>query len=509
LNTLIAVILFPQMLISLISLKHGYTDLALFFSVCYTHATGLLLVKECDTTLLVACFIVTMPSFTYILRPSTKVYAVSVLMCIMQSIYCLDLVKQKYHSFFIEEQSWEITGPIVFISFISILFYCFQIIENSFCQALLKYHENVKKMSDEFEKTNLSQDAFISAISHETRNPLNFIHCSIDCLIEHVKDSHFLPVLQDAKRNSILLLNLINNALDAAKLTSDKMEIFSLELSPTDTIFKALKLYSLDFKTKQINLKLLIDQSLPSTINSDESRILQVFDNLLSNALKATPKQGNLTIYATWMNKNSTKEDLLSPIKNFSKKKSVYTFEEENLEAQEEFISTATPTNSDKLYSPCIFDEFDRQETQSNLKKLKYLQTTRIKSLRKDNSTREVSLNAKSYIEYQNLSYQAPPTSPSFILNSPNTETATNGYLKVQITDDGCGIKPEFMSRAFQKFNKTRQADNGVGLGLWICKQICERMGGAIELYSEMNQGTTVVFYIRVNSGLLKKSVLE
>ena len=376
-------------------------------------------------------------------------------------------------------------------------------IEKTSYQAFLKYQKKLNKVSSELDQINLSQDAFISAISHETRNPLNFIHCTLECLIDYVKDSHLLPILLDAKRNSFILLNLINNALDAAKLTSHKFEIFSLEVNPRDMIFKALKLYSLEFKNKKISLRLLIDQSLPSLIRTDETRILQILHNLLSNALHATPKHGNITIYTTWIPQKSNKNGLLTPIKPHEKtdKKPVYSFIEEPRQSQERTYET-----TDSTTGPSPFDEFDRQETQSNLKKLKYLQTARIKSLTKD-SCSEVSLNEKSYLEYSPLNFdlfqQTPPPSPLPSRHRPSRDDI--GYLKIQITDTGCGIKPENMAKVFQKFNRVRENEGpgyGVGLGLWISKQICERMGGEIELYSESKKGSSVVFYIRVKSGL-------
>ena len=82
------------------------------------------------------------------------------------------------------------------------------------------------------------------------------------------------------------------------------------------------------------------------------------------------------------------------------------------------------------------------------------------------------------------------------------------GFLKVQITDSGCGIAAESIPKLFSMF---QQADNrianihggGTGLGLWICKELCQKMGGDIAIYSDLNKGTSVVFYIPVNNDYL------
>lgn len=72
--------------------------------------------------------------------------------------------------------------------------------------------------------------------------------------------------------------------------------------------------------------------------------------------------------------------------------------------------------------------------------------------------------------------------------------------LKAQVTDTGCGMKPEDLNKLFQNFSRldTRQnrTAEGTGLGLSICKKILECMNGSIDVKSEYGVGST--FYINV-----------
>jgi len=46
----------------------------------------------------------------------------------------------------------------------------------------------------------------------------------------------------------------------------------------------------------------------------------------------------------------------------------------------------------------------------------------------------------------------------------------------------------------------SRMASGGTGLGLWICRQLCQKMNGDITVYSKRNKGTSFVFYLPVQN---------
>ena len=85
------------------------------------------------------------------------------------------------------------------------------------------------------------------------------------------------------------------------------------------------------------------------------------------------------------------------------------------------------------------------------------------------------------------------------------------GFLKVQVSDNGCGIPDNVIPKLFTIFAQCQTSrtngQRGAGLGLWICKQLCQKMDGDITLYSKEDQGTTFVFYIPVDIGPQVESI--
>ncbi|MDQ3264355.1 MAG: ATP-binding protein [Myxococcota bacterium] len=62
----------------------------------------------------------------------------------------------------------------------------------------------------------------------------------------------------------------------------------------------------------------------------------------------------------------------------------------------------------------------------------------------------------------------------------------------ITLTDTGCGISPQHLSRIFDPFFTTKPIGEGAGLGLFICHNLVVAMGGELRMQSEVGQGTTV-----------------
>ena len=93
----------------------------------------------------------------------------------------------------------------------------------------------------------------------------------------------------------------------------------------------------------------------------------------------------------------------------------------------------------------------------------------------------------------------------NFLSNAiKNTETGSitlglkqeGDWLKLFVSDTGCGIPEEKLPQIFTRFEKLNDFVQGTGLGLSICKSIVERLGGRIEVSSELGQGSTFALYL-------------
>lgn len=93
----------------------------------------------------------------------------------------------------------------------------------------------------------------------------------------------------------------------------------------------------------------------------------------------------------------------------------------------------------------------------------------------------------------------------NFLSNAiKNTETGSitlglkqeGDWLKLFVSDTGCGIPEEKLPQIFTRFEKLNDFVQGTGLGLSICKSIVERLGGRIEVSSVLGKGSTFALYL-------------
>ncbi len=76
-----------------------------------------------------------------------------------------------------------------------------------------------------------------------------------------------------------------------------------------------------------------------------------------------------------------------------------------------------------------------------------------------------------------------------------------NSHLKISVTDNGCGIKPEDMEKIFLPFFTTKPVGQGTGLGLSTAYGIVKGLGGEIDVTSELNAGTVFTVTLPIEAG--------
>jgi len=141
---------------------------------------------------------------------------------------------------------------------------------------------------------------FISNVTHELRNPIGAIKQSISVILEETAGPLTEPqkkFLSNAKRNLERLGCLIDDILDLAKLEAKNMEINPQPMTietPIDEVCETLDTWT---KNKEISLIKNIQSNLPH-VYFDPDRMTQVLMNIVSNAIKFTPKGGSITISA-------------------------------------------------------------------------------------------------------------------------------------------------------------------------------------------------------------------
>lgn len=146
---------------------------------------------------------------------------------------------------------------------------------------------------------NEAKAQFISNVSHELRTPLFNIKSFIETLHEYGEDlSHGerQEFLETANHETDRLTRLVNDVLDLSRLESSRQYQFS-PVEVVQPIEQTLRTYQLNARDKQIQLSYEIEPDLPSVLGNYDL-LLQVFGNLVGNALKFTEAGGKVLFRA-------------------------------------------------------------------------------------------------------------------------------------------------------------------------------------------------------------------
>lgn len=163
---------------------------------------------------------------------------------------------------------------------------------------------------------NEAKSQFISNVSHELRTPLFNIKSFIETLFEYGDDlteREKLEFLQTANSETDRLTRLVNDVLDLSRLESSRSYQFSA-LDIEQPIEQTLRTYQLNAKDKNIELCQEVEDNLP-TVWGHYDLLLQVFTNLVGNALKFTEEGGKVTVKAYGVKADPENIDKLSHVR--------------------------------------------------------------------------------------------------------------------------------------------------------------------------------------------------
>ncbi|WP_432471048.1 ATP-binding protein [Amphritea sp. HPY] len=145
------------------------------------------------------------------------------------------------------------------------------------------------------DQANLAKDEFLARMSHELRTPLTSVLGFTGMLRQTELTFEQQEHCRIINQTSNMLLSIIDDILDFAKLQSDAITLERIQFNPENVIHEAIEMQSQSAATKGLELAFLADASLPHEILGDPTRIRQIATNLISNAIKFT-EQGQVII---------------------------------------------------------------------------------------------------------------------------------------------------------------------------------------------------------------------
>ncbi len=148
---------------------------------------------------------------------------------------------------------------------------------------------------------NRSKSEFLANMSHELRTPLNaiigFSEIIKDELFGKAGNPQYVEYAKDIYDSGELLLSLINDILDMSKIEAGKRDLAESVININRTVQACMRLVAARAKTNKQRLNVNIPRDFPD-LRGEERAVKQIIVNLMTNAIKFTPENGEININA-------------------------------------------------------------------------------------------------------------------------------------------------------------------------------------------------------------------
>lgn len=168
----------------------------------------------------------------------------------------------------------------------------------------------IKKQNEELKELNITKDKFFSIIAHDLKNPFNTIigfsnellknHSKLD---DEARENLIRSVHESAKQNYSLLENL----LVWSRMQSNRMPFNPERITMRELIAENMALYGQTAEKKGVELKVNDKGEEQCWVNADREMINTVIRNLVSNAIKYTPKGGKIYLGCELVGNNAVR----------------------------------------------------------------------------------------------------------------------------------------------------------------------------------------------------------
>jgi signal transduction histidine kinase/CheY-like chemotaxis protein len=176
-----------------------------------------------------------------------------------------------------------ISNAIVAIMVLALVSY----LEKALVASLDKSDEMKKALIRERE-ANQTQSKFLATMSHEIRTPMNGILGLLDVMLSTDMSEKQRSHLEKIKYSGDVLHRVLNDILDFSKLTAGKLIIENVPINIHQLIVDASAVFQSEAQFKGIDLVFRVDDNVKPSLIGDPTRITQVMNNLVNNAIKFT-----------------------------------------------------------------------------------------------------------------------------------------------------------------------------------------------------------------------------
>ncbi|KAF0972393.1 hypothetical protein FDP41_009296 [Naegleria fowleri] len=356
--------------------------------------------------------------------------------------------------------------------------------------------------------TNAATSAFNHSSSALVKTKSNSLECYYHQQAPQQQYIQLINTIQTIKYSGNILLGLINDLLDICKIESSKIQ---LECKPFN-LRRALNqihcgIFQHQAQQKNLNFTIDLNPNVPTYVVGDENRLVQILINLVYNAIKFTD-QGSVSLSVEREEEVMLNSDTTTTTTTTASTNSSTHNTNHSNSAPENHDANATMPSSLLERTSSTTDATTTTTTTTTNNEHHCSTKDRIN----DSSPNQehVVQESSSVILHDKHSQQ-----DGMLTSIPQNFTTSPQFyiIKFKVTDTGIGISPNDMCKLFRPFSqihsnstsshkslKMKKVNEGTGLGLYICKQLVELMGGELNVKSEEGKGSC--FYFSVKLGI-------
>jgi len=157
--------------------------------------------------------------------------------------------------------------------------------------------DNFKELNRELQEINETKDKFISIIAHDLKNPFNAIINFSELIILKADtsiDAKYMGMVKIINCSSKMAYSLLENLLYWAKNQNASIAFFPIKLNLNDMVKEIIDFHEVSARLKNIIINCELEHDLQVFV--DQNTVATILRNLISNAIKFTPKNGNVKI---------------------------------------------------------------------------------------------------------------------------------------------------------------------------------------------------------------------